>query len=198
MVIWRGDPMRYLGSRRGTLLDVESGCLSDVAAGYPVDVGARYPVDVGVGYSVDIVVGYLSDAVARYPTGLRAISSFLLPSLITSPSKLLATNQEQTLDIPLPDPAFLYPTPASPTPSDSLDALLNIEKTDLEEDSLSSRGKKRGRDGGDTASDTLQTQRRRSTKNPRIGSGFNNRPEDPVQIADEEGVADVGGNMGSG
>ena len=37
-----------------------------------------------------------------------------------------------------------------------------------------------------TADSDQPSQRHHSIRNPRIGSGFNNKPDDPVQIVDEE------------
>ena len=109
-----------------------------------------------------------------------------------SPSKLPAISKENPADKTLLDPTPLLPNPASPNPSDSLDALFNMEKADLREVSPTLVRKKQGRDGDDVASDIPRTQHHCSTRNPRIGSGFNNKPEDLVQIIDEECPVGVG------
>ena len=65
-------------------------------------------------------------------------------------------------------------------------------------DSLTSEGKKRGREGDATAEKTPQVQRRRFTRNPRIGLGFHNQPEDPVLVGDEVGAFQTGDHEESG
>ena len=65
-------------------------------------------------------------------------------------------------------------------------------------DSLTSEGKKRGREGDAVVEETPQVQRRRFTRNPRIGLGFHNQPEDPVLVGDEVGASQSGGNEESG
>jgi hypothetical protein len=64
------------------------------------------------------------------------------------------------------------------------------------EDFLTSIGRKRSRGGDETSEGTPRTQRRRSMRNPRIGSGFHNQPEDPVIINEEGNVAQVGSGEG--
>ena len=49
----------------------------------------------------------------------------------------------------------------------------------------------RNPDEVDASRDEHPSLRRRSTRNPRIESGFLNRLEDPVYIIDEEGTEDV-------
>ena len=73
---------------------------------------------------------------------------------MASSSKLPITSQETSADQTHPEPVPLHPAPASPNPSDSLDALFHTEKADSGEGSLTSKGKKWGRDDGDAASDT--------------------------------------------
>jgi hypothetical protein len=90
------------------------------------------------------------------------------------------------------------PDPASPPQSDSIDALFSTEAADAVADSLTSEKKKRGREGDEVAEENLRAQRRRSARNPRIGSGFHNNPEDPVLIGDEVGALQSGGNEESG
>lgn len=72
-----------------------------------------------------------------------------------------------------------------PLPANSLDDFLNQEENDLADiSSLLSR--KRGRDGGDAARSSAPPQRRHSSRNMAIGSGFSNMPNAPVDLIDEE------------
>ena len=66
----------------------------------------------------------------------------------------------------------IHPNPASPPQSDSIDALFSMEAADVVVDSLMSEGKKRGREGDAVVEETPQVQRRRFTRNPRIGLGL--------------------------
>ncbi|KAK0607663.1 hypothetical protein LWI29_018259 [Acer saccharum] len=62
--------------------------------------------------------------------------------------------------------------------------------------SQSTKGKKRNRGDGHS----ISSQRRHSTRNPRIGLGFRNEPDNPVQIVDNDEAAVVGdkGREGTG
>ena len=91
-----------------------------------------------------------------------------------------------------------HPDPASPPQSDSIDALFSTEAADAVADSLTSEKKKRGRAGDEVAEENLRAKRRRSARNPRIGLGFHNKPEDPVLIGDEVGALRSGGDEESG
>ena len=73
-----------------------------------------------------------------------------------------------------------------------------MEMADSGEASPTSMGKKQSRDGDGVYSDTPRPQRRRSTRNPRIGSGFHNKLDNPVQIIDEADAAKVGGDEEGG
>ena len=61
-----------------------------------------------------------------------------------------------------------HPDPASSPQSDSIDALFNMEKGDVEEDSITSEKRKRGREGDGVVDETPRAQHRRSARNPRI------------------------------
>ena len=79
----------------------------------------------------------------------------------------LPTFQENAAEQnPLAMATSTYLDPVSPPQSDSNDALFNMEKGDVEEDSLTSEKRKRGREGDEVADETPQAQRRRSTRNP--------------------------------
>ena len=115
-------------------------------------------------------------------------SSSQLPS---SPEQLDERNPSTVANPTRPDPA------SSPQ-SDSIDALFSMEAADAVVDSPTSEKKKRGREEDGVASDPPMTQRRRFTRNPRIGLGFHNQPEDPVLVGDEVGASQSGGNVRSG
>ena len=115
-------------------------------------------------------------------------SSSQLP---TSPEKLNDQNPS-TAGNPI------HPDPASSPQSNSIDAPFSTEAVDAVVDSLMSEGKKRGREGDAVVEETPQVQRRRFTRNPRIGLGFHNQPEDPVLVGDEVGASQSGGNEESG
>ena len=82
----------------------------------------------------------------------------------------------------LPNPSN---TPNSPNPSDNIDLLLSLEKVVSDENSPSSNKKKRTREETDLSDSDVPQLRRRSNRNPRIGSGFNNQPEHPVHIVED-------------
>ncbi|KAI9186115.1 hypothetical protein LWI28_013898 [Acer negundo] len=104
---------------------------------------------------------------------------------MASPSKLPISSQ----NLPL---AFLNPRPDSSNPPNSLDARLDEEQVESEENSSTPKGRKRNRDEVDASGDEQPPLRRRCTRNPRIGSGFHNRLEEPIHIVDEEDAKDVG------
>ena len=89
----------------------------------------------------------------------------------------------------------LLPSPSnthnSPNPSDNIDLLLSLEKVVSGENSPSSNKKKRTREETDLSDSDVPQLLRRSNRNPRIGSGFNNQPDNPVHIADEDVETDV-------
>ncbi|KAK1550585.1 hypothetical protein Q3G72_021577 [Acer saccharum] len=100
---------------------------------------------------------------------------------MASPSKLHASTQD-------------VPPPSMPASSGSLSASLYLPGSQKEDSAASSQsinGKKRNRGDGDITGDGISSQRRRSTRNPRIGLGFRNEPENLVQIMDEGEVAGV-------
>ena len=73
-----------------------------------------------------------------------------------------------------------------PNPSNKLKALFDMEgDVSVEINPLNLR-KKRGQDKSDTLRSSILIQHRRSTRNPRIGSGFNNKPDNPIEIVDED------------
>ena len=81
---------------------------------------------------------------------------------MASPSQI-PTSQEIAAEQNPPTAANpIHPDPASPPQSDSIDALFNMEKGDVEEDSLTSEKRKRGREGDGVADGTPRAQRRRS------------------------------------
>ena len=102
---------------------------------------------------------------------------------MASPSKTLPAAQD-------PLPSSSNPL-TSPNPFDSIDAFLNLEKIVSRENSPLSNKKKRNREEADMSDCDVPQLRCRSTRNPRIGSGFNNKPNNPVQIIDEEDGVDV-------
>ena len=102
---------------------------------------------------------------------------------MASPSKSRSATQGS-----LPNPSN---TPNSPNPSDNIDLLLSLEKVVSDENSPSSNKKKRTREETDLSDSDVPQLRRRSNRNPRIGSGFNNQPEHPVHIVDEDVEEDV-------
>ena len=69
---------------------------------------------------------------------------------------------------PLPSPTD---RPTSLNPSDSFDLLLNLEKVVPDENSPSLTKKKRTRDEAELSDSDAPQLRRRSNRNPRIGSG---------------------------
>ena len=72
-----------------------------------------------------------------------------------------------------------------PPPTDSFDNLFNIGENDsVDISSLNVR--KRGWEENDTVRSPIPTQRCRSNKNTGVGSGFNNRPEDPINLVDKD------------
>ena len=98
---------------------------------------------------------------------LAIFKKSLLPSSssMASPSKL-PISQETPIDHPPPGIASSHPDPASSPLSDSINALFNTEKADLVEDSLTSIGRKRDRDGDEATDGTPRAQHHRSTRNP--------------------------------
>ncbi|KAK1562038.1 hypothetical protein Q3G72_005165 [Acer saccharum] len=81
--------------------------------------------------------------------------------------------------------------PPMPVSSGSLSASLyppGSQKESSAASSQSTKGKKRNRGDGHG----ISSQRRRSTRNPRIGLGFRNEPDNPVQIVDNDEVTVVG------
>ena len=102
--------------------------------------------------------------------------SFVFPGnrlRISNGTKTLPTSQD-----PLPSqsnpPPLSSDLPSSPLPFDSVDNLFNQDAIEMSDSDV-------------------PIQWRHSTRNPRIGSGFNNNPDDPVQIVDEEDDVDVDG-----
>ena len=92
---------------------------------------------------------------------------------MASPSKALPSTRE------------LFSQSSDPS-SHSLDDDLNVATGGGQEVSSLSKGQKRSRGGDDTSSDEPPQFRRRSTRNPRIGLGFHNKSDDPIQVAGEE------------
>ena len=115
---------------------------------------------------------------------------------MASPSQIPTSQDIATEQIPSTTTVFTHPDPVSPHQSDSIDALFNTEKADVLEDSLTSKRGKQGREGDGVTDDTPRAQRHCSTRNPQIGSGFNNQPEDLVVIHDGVDMAKVGGGDG--
>ncbi|KAK4838495.1 hypothetical protein QYF36_014179 [Acer negundo] len=77
----------------------------------------------------------------------------------------------------------------SSKPTDNLDELFDAEKeVSIEISPLDQR--KRRCEEGDTVGSSIPTQCRWSTRNPRIGSGFNNKFDNSVDIVDEEAEGD--------
>ena len=92
---------------------------------------------------------------------------------MASPSRTLPSTQE------------LLPQSSNPS-SHSLDDDLDSVTGEGQEVSSLSKGQKRSRGGDDTSSDEPPQSRRRSTRNPRIGRGFSNKSDNPIQVAEEE------------
>ena len=101
---------------------------------------------------------------------LRPSRNLFSPSFssMASPSQI-PSSQEITAEQNPPVVTSTHPDPASPPLSDSIDALFNTEKADSVADSLTSKGRKRDRDVNEVTNGTSRAQRRRSTRNPRIG-----------------------------
>ncbi|KAK0571096.1 hypothetical protein LWI29_010934 [Acer saccharum] len=100
---------------------------------------------------------------------------------MASPSKLPTS----TKDIPPP------PMPASSGSPSTSSYLPGSQKEDSAASSQLIKGKKRNRGDGDVTRDGISSQCCRSTRNPRIGLGFRNEPENPVQIVDKGEVVGV-------
>ena len=115
---------------------------------------------------------------------------------MASPSKLPTFQENAAEQNPLAMETSTYPDPVSPPQFDSIYALFNMEKGDVEEDSLTLEKRKRAREGDSFTDEAPRAQCRRSTRTPRIGSGFHNNPEDPVLIGDEVGALQSGGKIG--
>ena len=115
---------------------------------------------------------------------------------MASPSRILTSQEIAAEQNPSPAANPIRPEPASPPQSDSIDALFSMEEADAVVDSPTSERKKRGREEDSVAGDTPMTQRRRSARNPRVGLGFHNRPEDPIFVNDPADAAKVGGGDG--
>ncbi|KAK4842005.1 hypothetical protein QYF36_014143 [Acer negundo] len=78
-------------------------------------------------------------------------------------------------------------------PSDSLNKLFDTEKkASIESTPLQQW--KIGHEKSDTVGSSLLTQHRRSTRNPRIGSGFNNKSDNPVEVIDKKADEDDDNN----
>ena len=84
---------------------------------------------------------------------------------MASPSKIPFSKQD------LPLTSLILPSD-SPNPPDSLDALLDGQLVESGESSPTSKGKKRSRGEDDASDSDPPLLHRRSTRNPRIGSGL--------------------------
>ncbi|KAK1583370.1 hypothetical protein Q3G72_023114 [Acer saccharum] len=82
------------------------------------------------------------------------------------------------------------PPLTSPNPFDSIDTFFHPEEDILIESHPLNPRKKRAREEGDTVGSSISIQRRHSTRNPRIGLGFNKKPDNPVEIVDEDADGD--------
>ncbi|KAK4850263.1 hypothetical protein QYF36_005245 [Acer negundo] len=174
------DPiLLYFVVLRFVCLDIRISDYVNVSYGYlargSLERGTWLIVEAG--YLVDVVYVCLSDAVARYPADVMVG----YPIDISSRMPVWCNSRVENSSLVLCRFWRLTEVPLNLN-TDVLSGLELGFYLSLK-DFLPCL---RGREEGNTVRSSFSAQRRRSTRNLRIGSGFNNKPNNPVELADEE------------